>query len=182
MLDEERHLNRRPETTRPAKGSYRFFDYAEAGCYSQETLRANRSDLNVIKFRQRVLVDVSARNLSTTILGERVSLHSHWHQSPWRVCSTATAKYCLVARRKRLASRSRRVHCRYARSKTWHSGGTAILVSTLRHEGSRFRSFADRARGYATRLRAIESVIIRVRTLAKISGSAIFDFCNTIWH
>ena len=51
-----------------------FFDYTEAGSYSEETLRANRSDLNGIKFRQRVLVDVSARNLSTTILGEQVSL------------------------------------------------------------------------------------------------------------
>ena len=51
-----------------------FFDYTEAGSYSEETLRANRSDLSAIKFRQRVLVDVSARNLSTTILGEQVSL------------------------------------------------------------------------------------------------------------
>jgi L-lactate dehydrogenase (cytochrome) len=51
-----------------------FFDYVEAGSYSQETLRANRSDLEAITFRQRVLVDVSARNLSTTILGEKVSL------------------------------------------------------------------------------------------------------------
>ena len=51
-----------------------FFDYAEAGSYSEHTLRANRSDLSAIKFRQRVLVDVSARNLSTTILGEKVSL------------------------------------------------------------------------------------------------------------
>src|SRR5437762_8037976 len=51
-----------------------FFDYAEAGSYSQETLRANREDLERIKLRQRVLVDVSQRDLGTTILGERVSL------------------------------------------------------------------------------------------------------------
>jgi len=51
-----------------------FFDYAEAGSYTQETLRANRSDLERIKLRQRVMVDVSARNLSTTILGEKVPL------------------------------------------------------------------------------------------------------------
>jgi L-lactate dehydrogenase (cytochrome) len=51
-----------------------FFDYAEAGSYSQETLRANRSDLERIKLRQRVLVDVSRRDLTTTIIGERVSL------------------------------------------------------------------------------------------------------------
>lgn len=50
-----------------------FFDYAEAGSYSQETLRANRSDLDRINLRQRVMIDVSARDMSTTILGEKVS-------------------------------------------------------------------------------------------------------------
>jgi L-lactate dehydrogenase (cytochrome) len=51
-----------------------FFDYAEAGSYSQETLHANRADLERIKLRQRVLVDVSQRDLTTTIIGERASL------------------------------------------------------------------------------------------------------------
>lgn len=51
-----------------------FFEYAEAGSYSQETLRANRDDLPQIKLRQRVLVDVSARDTSTTMAGEPVSL------------------------------------------------------------------------------------------------------------
>src|SRR6195256_933755 len=51
-----------------------FFDYADRGSYSEDTLRANRDDLQQIKFRQRILVDVSKRDLSTTILGERVSL------------------------------------------------------------------------------------------------------------
>jgi L-lactate dehydrogenase (cytochrome) len=51
-----------------------FFDYAEAGSYSQQTLRANRHDLERIALRQRVLVDVSQRDASTTILGEKVSL------------------------------------------------------------------------------------------------------------
>ena len=47
-----------------------FFDYADRGSYAEETLRANRHDLQEIKFRQRVLVDVSKRDLSTKILGE----------------------------------------------------------------------------------------------------------------
>src|SRR6267378_5962111 len=51
-----------------------FFEYAEAGSYSQETLRANREDLERIKLRQRVLVDVSKRDLATTIMGEKVLL------------------------------------------------------------------------------------------------------------
>lgn len=51
-----------------------FFDYVETGSYAQETLHANRTDLKRIKLRQRVLVDVSARDLSSTILGENVPL------------------------------------------------------------------------------------------------------------
>jgi L-lactate dehydrogenase (cytochrome) len=51
-----------------------FFDYAEAGSYSQETLRANRADLERVKLRQRVLVDVSQRDLGTTIIGEKAAL------------------------------------------------------------------------------------------------------------
>jgi L-lactate dehydrogenase (cytochrome) len=51
-----------------------FFDYADRGSYAEETLRANREDLQRIKFRQRILVDVSKRDLSTTILGEPAAL------------------------------------------------------------------------------------------------------------
>lgn len=51
-----------------------FFDYADRGSYAEETLRANRNDLQNIKFRQRILVDVSKRDLSTTILGEPAAL------------------------------------------------------------------------------------------------------------
>src|ERR1051326_1237271 len=51
-----------------------FFDYADRGSYSEQTLRANRQDLEQIKFRQRILVDVSKRDLTTTILGEPAAL------------------------------------------------------------------------------------------------------------
>src|SRR5712672_4670475 len=51
-----------------------FFDYADRGSYTEDTLRANSDDLQQIKFRQRVLVDVSRRNLSTTILGEPAAM------------------------------------------------------------------------------------------------------------
>ena len=50
-----------------------FFDYADSGSYNEETLRANRADLEGIKLRQRVLVDVSARSLATTVVGQKVS-------------------------------------------------------------------------------------------------------------
>jgi L-lactate dehydrogenase (cytochrome) len=51
-----------------------FFDYADRGSYSEDTLRANLDDLHQIKFRQRVLIDVSRRDLSTTILGEPAAM------------------------------------------------------------------------------------------------------------
>jgi L-lactate dehydrogenase (cytochrome) len=51
-----------------------FFDYADRGSYSEQTLRANHDDLQQIRFRQRILVDVSKRDLSTKILGEPSAL------------------------------------------------------------------------------------------------------------
>src|SRR6185436_13345647 len=51
-----------------------FFDYADRGSYTEDTLRANRADLQAIKFRQRILVDVSRRDTSTTILGEPAAM------------------------------------------------------------------------------------------------------------
>src|SRR5215470_17087244 len=51
-----------------------FFDYADRGSYAEETLRANREDLQQIKLRQRILVDVSKRDMKTDILGEPSAL------------------------------------------------------------------------------------------------------------
>ena len=51
-----------------------FFQYADQGSYSQSTLRANRTDLEAIKLRQRVAINVDQRDLTTTIIGEPVSL------------------------------------------------------------------------------------------------------------
>src|SRR6476469_7949337 len=49
-------------------------DYADRGSYTEDTLRANSAQLQEIKLRQRILVDVSKRDLSTTILGEPASM------------------------------------------------------------------------------------------------------------
>jgi L-lactate dehydrogenase (cytochrome) len=51
-----------------------FIDYAEAGSYTEQTLRANRADLERIKFRQRILNDISTRSTATTIVGEPAAL------------------------------------------------------------------------------------------------------------
>jgi L-lactate dehydrogenase (cytochrome) len=51
-----------------------FFEYAEAGSYTESTLRANLADIERVKLRQRVLVNVDARETSTTICGEKFSV------------------------------------------------------------------------------------------------------------
>ena len=50
-----------------------FVDYAESGSYAEETLHANRRDLESILLRQRILVDVSKRSTATQIVGKPVS-------------------------------------------------------------------------------------------------------------
>lgn len=51
-----------------------FMQYVEAGSFSEITLQANRSDLDSIRFRERVMFDVSDRKLETTMLGEKVAI------------------------------------------------------------------------------------------------------------
>ncbi len=51
-----------------------FFDYADSGAWTESTYRANESDFQKIKLRQRVLVDISNRTLETTMLGKKVSM------------------------------------------------------------------------------------------------------------
>jgi L-lactate dehydrogenase (cytochrome) len=51
-----------------------FFEYADAGSYAEATLHANSEELQRIKLRQRILVDVAARTTKTQILGEPAAL------------------------------------------------------------------------------------------------------------
>lgn len=51
-----------------------IFDYADGGSYEERTLRRNAEDLDALSFRQRVMVDVSAISLSTTLLGAPVAM------------------------------------------------------------------------------------------------------------
>ena len=46
-----------------------MFDYIDGGAYEESTMRANEADLAAIQLRQRVLRDVSAVHLSTSVLG-----------------------------------------------------------------------------------------------------------------
>jgi L-lactate dehydrogenase (cytochrome) len=50
------------------------FDYVDRGAYDEQTLRANRADLESLCFRQRVAIDVDRRTTRTTMLGEDVTM------------------------------------------------------------------------------------------------------------
>ena len=51
-----------------------FYDYCESGSWTESTFAANETDLQAIKFRQRVAIDVSERSTATTMLGEDVTM------------------------------------------------------------------------------------------------------------
>ena len=96
-----------------------FFDYCDRGSYAEETLRANREDMQEIKFRQRILVDVSKRDIATTILGEPSTMPLIARaRRACSACSTPTARSTPAAPRRPPASRSRSRRCRSARSRT----------------------------------------------------------------
>ncbi|MCI4427879.1 MAG: alpha-hydroxy-acid oxidizing protein, partial [Burkholderiales bacterium] len=46
-----------------------FYDYADSGSWTESTYRANESDLQKIKFRQRVGVNMENRSLRVQMLG-----------------------------------------------------------------------------------------------------------------
>jgi len=51
-----------------------IFDYVDRGAYDEATLRANREDLEALKFRQRVAIDVDNRSLGSILLGQAVAM------------------------------------------------------------------------------------------------------------
>jgi len=51
-----------------------FYDYAESGSWSESTYRRNEAALQDILLRQRVAVNLSQRNISTELLGEKYAM------------------------------------------------------------------------------------------------------------
>ena len=51
-----------------------FYDYADAGSWTESTYRANSADFAPMKFRQRVAVDMNNRTLKTTMIGQDVRM------------------------------------------------------------------------------------------------------------
>jgi L-lactate dehydrogenase (cytochrome) len=51
-----------------------FYDYADSGSWTEGTYRANTSDFDKIKLRQRVAVDISTRSVSGRMVGIDVAM------------------------------------------------------------------------------------------------------------
>ena len=51
-----------------------FYDYAEAGSYTEQTFRENSSDFADVRLRQRVAVDMTGRSSATTMIGQAVTM------------------------------------------------------------------------------------------------------------
>ncbi|MDB5906639.1 MAG: lldD [Massilia sp.] len=51
-----------------------FYDYADAGSWTESTYRANEADFGKIKFRQRVAVNLENRSLRSTMIGQEVAM------------------------------------------------------------------------------------------------------------
>jgi L-lactate dehydrogenase (cytochrome) len=51
-----------------------IFDYVDRGSYDEHTIRDNRAELDALKLRQRVMIDVDQRSLATTMAGQPVSM------------------------------------------------------------------------------------------------------------
>jgi L-lactate dehydrogenase (cytochrome) len=51
-----------------------IFDYVDRGSYDEKTLQANTSDLDALKFRQRVAINVDNRSTSSNMIGTEVAM------------------------------------------------------------------------------------------------------------
>ena len=50
------------------------FEYVDHGSYDETTLRANKADLDALKFRQRVGINVETRSTRSTMVGQEVAM------------------------------------------------------------------------------------------------------------
>ena len=51
-----------------------FYDYTDSGSWTEGTYRANETDFQKIKFRQRVAVNMENRSIKSTMLGQEVAM------------------------------------------------------------------------------------------------------------
>ncbi|MCX7341327.1 MAG: alpha-hydroxy acid oxidase [Hyphomicrobiales bacterium] len=51
-----------------------FYDYADSGSWTESTYRANTTDFEKIRLRQRVAINMEGRSTATTMIGETVTM------------------------------------------------------------------------------------------------------------
>ncbi|MEM6162267.1 alpha-hydroxy acid oxidase [Erwinia sp. P6884] len=66
-IEELRHLARK-------RVPKMFYDYVDAGSWTEYSYRANEADLQRLEFRQRVAVDISHRSTASSMIGQAVSM------------------------------------------------------------------------------------------------------------
>ena len=58
-----------------------FYDYADSGSWTEGTYRANESDFQKIKLRQRVAVNMENRSTAPTMVGQ--DARCRWRSRRW---------------------------------------------------------------------------------------------------
>lgn len=101
------------------------FDFVDGGAGAEVTLRRNREAIEDLRFDPRWMVDISGRDTSTTVLGERVSM-------PIALAPAGLAGLCHVAGEKAVARAAA-------------AAGTIFCVSTA--SSYAVEEIADAARG-----------------------------------
>jgi len=88
-----------------------FFEYMDHGSYSQSTLRANCRDIEALKLKQRVAIDVSQRRISAQFAGQnsmpRVSRYPPMH---FFACASTRSRAGLEASNRWLTRWARNGH------------------------------------------------------------------------
>ena len=51
-----------------------FYDYADSGAWTEGTYRANETDFQRIKLRQRVAINMDNRTTASTMIGQRMTM------------------------------------------------------------------------------------------------------------
>ena len=142
-----------------------IYDYVERGSYDERTLASNRDDLNAIRLRQRVLIDVSEVSLGSTMLGEKVSMpialaptglmglvHGDGEMFAARAAEAAGTKFC----------------------QSTMSICTIEDVRSVVTQPFWFQLYVFRDRGFS------ESIIARARAVSR--GGTVSPFLRSAWR
>ncbi len=152
-----------------------LFDYVDGGAYEEATLRANVADLERVLLRQRVMRDVSVRDPSVAVLGQRLS-------TPIILAPIGLAG--MFARRAEVQA-----------ARVAEAAGVAFVESTVSicsiEEVARatstppwFQLYVMRDRGYAeslmARARAVGSPVLVLTIDLAVTGARHRDFRNAL--